>query len=58
MTQPQNNDQPFSPELEEQMTLFGEGDHGDLLADEVPVYPPEPSGVIAQQYKDAYPQDI
>lgn len=38
-----------------QLTLFGEGDHGDLTPEEIPVYSEQPGGVMGAQYLAAYP---
>jgi hypothetical protein len=51
MSQPQNE------EVEGQMSLFGEGDHGDLTAEELPVVPPveEPGGILIERDRAIYP---
>lgn len=49
MTEPQHE------EVEGQMSLFGEGDTGELLPAEIPEFYEEPGGLIIERDRAIYP---
>jgi len=47
--------EPTQQPEEEQLTLFGEGDHGDLTEEEVPEFYHVPGGIIIERDREEYP---